>query len=316
MTAEPEEKGDAMRECIQIRCSVPAGGQDEGRFCLPVNLEHYFSLCGGVLRDWQALLAMETIGFTYYGLDATETGRLNGISGGSAELLANLCRRIGVQKRSAAAGHLVRGVRQRPHLVMVDDFYLPYGEVRGKQHNQRFIVAQPGPEDTVHFFDVAPRDMTLTDVSPAIVEVFTLEWQPAALDAARVNALLQDGLLGGAWRVDIEAMRRFCADVERRGADLTPEQAYGVFFDIRRPSGPSTIRWQMAKSLQRLAKTTGSICLETLSERLLEVAEQWRTAGNLFFKLSRIPKPSLVRSLAERLAGIIDQEKRLTNRVC
>lgn len=291
-------------------CSA-AGAADQGRFCLSANLEHYFGLHEQPLAEWQALLAMELLGFGYFGIDDLSRGQLNGISGPSRELLDNLCRRLELRRRPLPTEQLRQP--DGPLLVMVDDFHLRHSEVYQRQHNQRFIVAH-AEGGRLRFFDLGQLELDLAELWPAVIEVFCLEWSEGALDPAGLQRRLRADLLGTTaqrWCAGLDGMRRFHEDLQSRGAELDPELCDGLFFSIKRPSGPGTTRWQTATALQQISTADDVADVAPMVQGLLELADQWRIVGNLLFKLARVPRPATARSLAHRVGRIITSEAAL-----
>lgn len=291
-------------------CAMPAARPEVGRFCLSANLERYFELRGEVLHQWQALLAMETIGFSYSGLDSAASGILNGLGGSTDELLANLCRCIGVRKTTHTADVLHEN--GPPVLLMVDDFYVPYSEVRGRQHSKRFIVAESLGESRL--FDLRERLIDRNEIAPAVLEYFTLEADSDAMPTAMDAALRQTWHRNWQSPDTVGRMRRFYGDVERSALELAPEQYFALFFDLRRPSGPAVIRWQTGEALHELDQACGSARNADLAASLKLAAEQWHVVGNLCFKLSIDPRESAANSMLRRLSAVLDLEHELALR--
>jgi len=263
------------------------------------------------ISDWQIFLAMNVLGFNYFGMSNDRVEFLNGISGSSNDLLSNSLPSLALKKVDLDPDIRNKRIWQNHYLLTVDDYYLPYNPFYGKKHNQRFVVAETDTDNKSTIFDAGYRHLSSHKLDQATVAVFSLRGVSASSDSNAIDHILMAQIsdaLKGAKSCYIGAITEFAEDLTAKATRWERAVFETMYFCINRPAGPTIIRQEMGNALGILGKRQKSRYLIETSRAFLAISHQWETIGNLFFKLSRNWSAKVAVRVYERILKVAKLE--------
>jgi len=263
------------------------------------------------ISDWHIFLAMNVLGFNYFGVSNDSVEFLNGISGNSNDLLSNSLSSLALKKVNLDPDLQNESIWQNHFLLTVDDYYLPYNPFYDKKHNQRFVVAEANADGKSTIFDAGYRHLSFHELNQAIVAVFSLRGAPTLHDSNAIDHILMaqmSNLLKDAKSRYIERIVEFAEDLAAKASRWEKAVFEIMYFCINRPAGPTIIRQEMGNALGILGKRQKSRHLTEISRAFLAISHQWKTIGNLFFKLSRNQTQKVAVRVYERILRVAELE--------
>ena len=278
------------------------------QFCLSNSLEHYLKSGNADIKNWQIFLAMNVSGFHYNSLQNRDVEILNGISGASGKLLDNLTSLFKVRLVKRGRNEIFSKKRA---LAFVDDYCLPYSNSFKRYHNIRFVSLEIKENNECLIFDNGYKGLDLKIDSGLLLSFYEIENKfdsHAYCNNVIIDAVKHSYLMPNSSFVD--EISTFTSELKQQGKSLSSKTLYDLFFFINRPSGPATTRLQMADSLNFLSAENNANMFDDMKARYADLSEQWRTIGNLFFRISNSWSEKYFGRIIEKLEKVfLDEQK-------
>lgn len=290
-----------------MTCSYTLKNEDQ--FCLSNSLEHYFKLGNSNIKNWQIFLAMNVPGFHYNSLQNPDVEILNGISDTSEKLLDNFTALFKVRLIECSKDKVFN---KKAVLAFVDDHYLPYSNAFEKYHNIRFICLEIKENNRCLIFDNGYRDLDLNIDSNLLLSFYEIEDKFYSYTYSQCNDIITDAVQKGHLMPNAtlaDEISTFINELRQQSESLDSEILYNLFFFINRPSGPAATRLQVAESLNFLSAENYSDMFNDMKTRYMNLSEQWRTIGNLFFRISKSRSQKHFDRIIEKLENVFSDEQ-------
>jgi hypothetical protein len=280
------------------------------QFCLSNSLEHYFKLENAEIKNWQIFLAMNISGFHYNTLQNRNAEILNGISDTPEKLLNNFVTLFKVKLAKCSKNKLFN---KKAILAFVDDYDLPYSNTFNKYHNVRFVCLEIKEDNECLIFDNGYKDLALKIDSDLLLSCYEIENKFDAYTYSDYNNIISNAIQNGYLTPNetfANEMSTFITELKQQNKPLDSEILYDLFSFINRSSGPTTTRLQMAESLDFLSTEGDTDVFNDMKMQYHNLSEQWRTIGNLFFRISNNWSKQHFDRIIERLEKIfLDEQK-------
>lgn len=280
------------------------------QFCLSNSLEHYFKLGNVEIKNWQIFLAMNIPGFHYKTLQNPNTEILNGISGTPEKLLENFAALFKVKLIKCSKDKLLN---QKAILAFVDDYDLQYSNSFKKYHNIRFVSLEIKEDNECLMFDNGYKDLELKTNSDLLLSCYEIKNKFDVYTYSDYNNVISNAIQNGYLMPNntfVDDMSTFINELKQQSKPLDSEILYNLFSFINRSSGPTTTRLQMAESLEFLSAENETDVFNELKTQYHNLSEQWRTIGNLFFRISNNWSKQHFERIIERLEKVfLDEQK-------
>ena len=292
--------------------------KNEDQFCLSNSLEHYFKLGNSNIKNWQIFLAMNVPGFHYNTLQNPDVEILNGISDTSDKLLDNFTALFKVKLVEYSKNKVFN---KKAVLAFVDDYCLPYSNAFKKYHNIRFICLEIKENNNgCLIFDNGYKDLNVNIESNLLLSFYEIENKFDSHAYPHCNDIITDAVQKGYLMPNntlADEISSFINELKQQRKTLDSEILYNLFFFINRPSGPAATRLQMAESLNFLSTENNTDIFNNMKTRYMNLSEQWRTIGNLFFRISKSWSQKHFDRIIENLEKVflIEQETACRERI-
>jgi len=280
------------------------------QFCLSNSLEHYFKLGNADIKSWQIFLAMNIPGFHYNGLQNRNVEILNGISGTPEKLLDNFTTLFNVKLIECGKNKLFN---KKAILAFVDDYDLQYSNTFKKYHNIRFVSFEIKEDNECLIFDNGYKDLELKIDSDLLLSCYEIDNKFYSYTDSDYNNIISDAIQNGYLMPNdtfADEISAFITELKQQSNSLDSEILYNLFSFINRSSGPTTTRLQMAESLDFLSTENNTDRFNDMKTQYHNLSEQWRTIGNLFFRISNNWSKQHFDRIIERLEKVfLDEQK-------
>jgi len=280
------------------------------QFCLSNSLEHYFQLGNVDIKNWQIFLAMNIPGFHYYTLQNRNVEILNGISDTPKKFLDNFTTLFKVKLIECSKNKLFN---KKAILAFVDDYYLKYSSAFKKYHNIRFVSLEIKEDNGCLIFDNGYKVLDLKIDSDLLLSFYEIENKFDSYTYSDYNNIISDAIQNGYLMPNdtfADEISAFITELKQQSKSLDSEILYNLFSFINRSSGPTTTRLQMAESLDFLSTENDTDMFNDMKMQYNNLSEQWRTIGNLFFRISNNWSKQHFDRIIERLEKVfLDEQK-------
>lgn len=287
-------------------------------FCISQNNQYYYEKAFGIsILNWQLFLVMNPIGFNYYGFIKGNYEVLNGVNADSETFVSRAEEAYGFSRVLFDSSVDDLRVWQSPHMIIVDDYYMPYHPSYKKNHYERFVISQSREDDHAVVFDMESHTIPMADLRRAAGKIFTLTL-PDMTALERINSMLLDehsnkrSILS---KKSIENMHLFLSDFKKNKEIWGPEEFESLFFFINKLGGPTATRRATGLALNLLMQSTSTKeklnILEEKAQMCKILANEWDIIGSLFFKASKLNRNHVLDRIEERLKNVIGMEKEL-----